>query len=119
MDAEPEDDVSKGPPCHPAANGHDILAGSGRHGPDGPGRLAPKEMDMTIDYARMNRVLPGQKAALTRAVKSGDPDKVVAACREAVRVWNEIGGWPDAWSRWQIALDDALGLYSTLRLEDL
>lgn len=74
---------------------------------------------MAIDYKRMNRVLPGQKAALTRAIKSGDPDKVRAACREAVRVWNEIGAWPDNWARWQIALDDALGLYSTLRLEDL
>jgi hypothetical protein len=74
---------------------------------------------MVIDYKRMNRVLPGQKAALTRAVKSGDPNKVKAACREAVRVWNEIGAGPDNWSHWQIALDDALGLYSALRLEDL
>ena len=74
---------------------------------------------MAIDYKRMNQVLPGQKAALTRAVKSGDPDKVLAACKEAVRLWNEIGAWPDCWARWQIALDDALGLYSTRSLEDL
>jgi hypothetical protein len=74
---------------------------------------------MVIDYKHLNRVLPGQKAALTRAVKSGDPDKVLAACQEAVRVWNEIGARPDNWSRWQVALDDALGLYSSRRLEDL
>lgn len=81
---------------------------------------------MSIDYARMNKVLPGQKAALTRAIKSHDPEKVYAACREAVRVWNEIGGWPDCWHRWNIALYDARqweaepGIYlGNVDLEDL
>lgn len=59
-----------------------------------------------IDYARMTKVYPRQKAALTRAIKSGDPDRVIAAARDAVRVWDEIGAWPDDWSRWQRALDD-------------
>ncbi len=74
---------------------------------------------MPIDYARMQRRFPVQKAALTRAVKSGDPEKVKESCRKTVLEWDEIGAWPDDWSHWQRALDDALGWRSTLRLEDL
>lgn len=70
-----------------------------------------------IDYDRMKRLYPKQKAALTRAINSGDPDKVVAACRTAVKQWDEIGAWPDEWHRWNIALADACG-WGT-RLEDL
>ena len=72
-----------------------------------------------IDYARMNRVRPQQKAALTRAVKSGDADKVVLACAAAVKEWDAIGCWPDDWSAWQGALDDALGWGHQVRLESL
>jgi hypothetical protein len=50
-----------------------------------------------------------QKAALTRAINSGDPEKVVAACRSALRTW-EGKAWPDDWSRWNIALWDARGM---------
>jgi len=62
---------------------------------------------VTIDYARMNRAYPRQKAALTRAINSGDPQKVLAACKAAVLEWNAIGAWPDGWHRWNIALSDA------------
>jgi hypothetical protein len=73
---------------------------------------------MPIDYARMKKLYPQQKAALTRAGK--DPDKVLAACQKAVREWNEIGAWPDEWSRWQRALDDARGWQRPhVSLEDL
>lgn len=75
-----------------------------------------------IDYAGVKRVFPKQKAALTRAVNSGDPNKVVLACKKAVDEWRKPpfnGAWPDDWSRWQRALDDALGWRSTVRLEDL
>jgi hypothetical protein len=44
------------------------------------------------------------KAKLTRA--GDDPVKIVAAVEEAVEIW-ENEGWPDDWSRWQRALDDA------------
>ena len=64
-------------------------------------------MPKTIDYARMQREAPRLKAMLTRAQKSGDPQKVLTACKEAVRVWNEIGAWPDNWHTWNIALQDA------------
>ena len=72
-----------------------------------------------IDYDRMSKQFPKQKAALTRAVKSGSQQKVIDTCRQTVQEWNEIGSWPDDWSRWQRALDDTLGLFSGVRLEDL
>lgn len=61
---------------------------------------------MAIDYERMSRVYPKQKAALTRAKKKGF-DAVREECRKAVREWDAIGAWPDNWSAWQRALDDA------------
>ncbi len=64
---------------------------------------------MSIDYARMQRTFPKHKAALTRAKKSGDPQKVVAACKAAVAEWDAIGAWPDHWHTWNIALRDATG----------
>ena len=79
----------------------------------------------TIDYARMQREHPKQKAALTRAMpawrKSDKTDNsaVVKACREAVRVWDEIGCWPDDWSRWQIALNDTEHWNAATDLRDL
>lgn len=72
-----------------------------------------------IDYQRMNRRGPALKATLTRAVKSGDRDRVVIACRDAVREWDEIGAWPDDWSRWQRALDDCFPVFHAPDLRDL
>jgi hypothetical protein len=67
----------------------------------------------------MSRVMPTQKAALTRAVKSGDPDRVAAACKAAVAEWDAIGAWPDNWNNWQRALDDALGWPHHIDIADL
>lgn len=76
-----------------------------------------------IDYDRMQRVYPKQKAALTRAVnhwrKTGDGSKVEKACREAVREWDEIGCWPDSWANWQVALDDTRHWNDQTDLRDL
>lgn len=58
-----------------------------------------------IDYDRMKRVHPRQKAALTRAVKSGDRDRIISVCAAAAVEWDAIGAWPDGWHRWQAALD--------------
>ena len=60
-----------------------------------------------IDYARMTKVRRGQKSALTRAINSGDPERVLKVCRDAVQAWESIGFWPDDWARWQRALDDS------------
>lgn len=73
-----------------------------------------------VDYAALNAMVRRQRAALTRAVRSGDPDKVVLACRDAVTAWNAPGGmWPDDWSRWQRALDDIFPVFHAPLLEDL
>ena len=61
---------------------------------------------MPIDYERMKRVFPKQKAALTRAKKIGY-SKVLAETVAAITEWNEIGAWPDNWSLWQRAIVDA------------
>lgn len=61
---------------------------------------------MAIDYERMKRVFPKQKAALTRAKKKSY-DAVLATCKETVKEWNEIGAWPDDWAIWNRALGDA------------
>lgn len=60
-----------------------------------------------------------QKAALARAVKTGDANKIAAACKKAVAEWNEIGYWPDDWSRWQRALNDALPYWEQVLIEEL
>lgn len=72
-----------------------------------------------IDYDRMRIEHPKQKAALTRASKTRDPEKVAAACIAAMNAWDEIGAWPDDWSRWQRALDDVLPWNQRLDLNDL
>lgn len=61
-----------------------------------------------IDYATMKRLRPVQKSALTRAIRTNNPEKIAAVCRAAVKAWDECGAWPDDWSNWQRALDDAL-----------
>lgn len=86
---------------------------------DALARQAARPAPRQIDYARMNRILPKQKAALTRAIKSGDPERIAKVCKAAVIEWNEIGAWPDNWHRWQIALDDALPWNQSIDLRDL
>ena len=55
----------------------------------------------------MSLQLPKLKAALTRAKKSGNPDRVLAAVQSAYR---EFDGnyWPDCWLDWERAKQDAL-----------
>jgi hypothetical protein len=72
-----------------------------------------------IDYERMNRSMPKLKAKLTRAKNSGDPEKVAAACKEAIDEWNEIGAWPDDWAHWQRTLDDMLPWNRHVDIRDL
>lgn len=52
------------------------------------------------------RTYRGQKAALARAITSGDPSRVVAECERTVREWGACA-WPDDWHRWNIAYGDA------------
>jgi hypothetical protein len=82
-------------------------------------RQAARPEPRRIDYARMKVEHPKQKAALTRAIKTGDPEKIATVCKAAVVVWNEVGAWPDDWHRWQAALDNALGWNVHLEIGDL
>lgn len=81
---------------------------------------------MAIDYARMQRVWPKQKAALTRAKKIVDPEqrrrKVEEVCAATVREWDVIGAWPDDWALFERTLRDAYaacGLWGAPELGDL
>jgi len=57
-----------------------------------------------LDQATYRR----QRAALTRAVNTGDPAKIEATVVKTVTEWNDGHyAWPDNWHNWQIALDDS------------
>ena len=58
------------------------------------------------DYEAMKREYPKLKAALTRAKNTKDNDKVLEAVRKAFDRFDVIG-YPDAYSMWQRAADDA------------
>lgn len=62
----------------------------------------------------LNRVMRKHRSALTRARKTGDPEKIVAACDAAFEDFNQYG-WPDCWSLWERAKDDAAFLARNLR----
>ena len=82
-------------------------------------RAAARPEPQRIDYNRMNREHPKQKAALTRAIKTGDPERVAQACKAAIIEWNAVGAWPDDWARWQVALNDVLPWNAGIDLRDL
>lgn len=61
-----------------------------------------------------------QRTALTRAVNSGNPEKIRETVIKTVRQWNEGGyAWPDAWANWQVALNDTLPWNESVSLDDL
>ena len=51
-------------------------------------------------------MLTRQQAALTRAINSGDPKRVIAVVQAAVADFDRYM-WPDRWFDWQRALNDA------------
>lgn len=65
------------------------------------------------------RTFPQQKAALTRALRTENPDVIR---REVERTYGEWESdewrhtyrhsWPDDWNRWRVALNDALGWHA-------
>jgi hypothetical protein len=72
-----------------------------------------------IDYARMQKEFPKQKAALTRAKNSGDVEKVKKVVRDAVSVWDEIGAWPDDWALFERTLNDMLPWHESVDIRFL
>ena len=84
-----------------------------------------------IDYERMNRLRPKQKAALTRARRKAEAardqlhgariptdtlqqeykdacEALALVIKNTVKEWNECGAWPDDWRLWEVALEDVL-----------
>lgn len=102
-------------------------------------RQAAEPPPRQIDYARMNKVLPKQKAELTRAKNAYRTicdgldawdrsesfplararENLARVIKRHVAVWNEIGAWPDGWHTWQVALDDTLGWTQHIDIGDL
>lgn len=73
-----------------------------------------------IDYTAANALFRKQKSALTRAVNRKDKEAIILACKKAVAEWDKPGmAWPDSWSNWQSALDNALGWGNSVDLRDL
>ncbi len=54
----------------------------------------------------MTRTYAQQNGALTRAIRSGDPRKVIAEVERAYAEF-DAHGWPDGWHRWNVAQLDA------------
>ena len=69
---------------------------------------------MPKDYKRLNAMVRKHRSALTRAKNSKDPDKIIAACDAAFADFEKPENiYPDDWSLWQRAKDDAiLGYYT-------
>lgn len=82
-------------------------------------RRAESKPHKRIDYARMNDIRRTQRASLTRAVNSGDPERIARVCKAAVAEWTHLGAWPEDWANWQRALDDALPWPRSVDIADL
>lgn len=72
-----------------------------------------------VDYDELNRVVRAQRSALTRAVKTGDTEKVAETIKAHIAKWDEIGMWPDDWSHWDRAINDMLPWNQQINIEDL
>ena len=83
--------------------------------PSEPTPSAPRR----IDYDRMQKVWPKQRAALNRAKNTGDARKVAQVCIDAVKVWDEIGCWPDDWALFERTLNDMLHWRAQTTLADV
>jgi hypothetical protein len=53
------------------------------------------------------RIMRKHKSALTKAQNSGDQSRILAAARNALAEFESTGLWPDCWSLWERAKDDA------------
>ena len=58
------------------------------------------------DYTLTPKMHRQLKSRLTKALNTHAPDKILAEVAHAKQVL-EQHGWPDDWSRWQRAQDDA------------
>ena len=64
-----------------------------------------------MSYTLTQKEYSNLKSRLTRAINSKDPKKIIDAANYADVIF-ESKGFPDDWSRWQRAKDDAQFLLS-------
>jgi len=57
------------------------------------------------EYKLTKSELTTLKSRLTRAINSGNSAKVLSEVENAYEIFEEKG-WPDDWSRWEIAKED-------------
>lgn len=57
-------------------------------------------------YTLTQRQYRAMKSSLTRSINTGDPRRVLATTSKAMAIF-EDQGYPDDWSRWQRAAEDA------------
>lgn len=60
-----------------------------------------------MDYQLTQREYCNLKRRLTRVLNENSNEKIVYECKRAFAIF-ESKGFPDDWSRWQRALDDAV-----------
>lgn len=58
------------------------------------------------NYTLTQREFSALKSKLTKAINSGDHERVIACRNEAFAIF-ERKGYPDDWARWERAADDA------------
>jgi len=61
---------------------------------------------MPNDYTLTQKELTGLRSKLTRAINSKDNNRIIRTANEAMAIFEEKG-YPDCWSNWQRAKDDA------------
>jgi len=59
-----------------------------------------------VAYTLTPKEFASLKSSLTRVVNSKDNDKIIAECDRALAIFEEKG-YPDNWSNWERAKDDA------------
>jgi hypothetical protein len=59
------------------------------------------------DYTLTQKEFVQLKTQLTKAIKSGNHARIIEVCDTAFAIF-EQKGYPDNWSNWQRAKDDAL-----------
>ena len=65
-----------------------------------------------MEYKLTQREYVNLKRRLTIVLNEKNSEKIVAECRRAFHIFDSKG-FPDDWSRWQRAMDDAIFLQST------
>lgn len=63
-------------------------------------------MKTEISNDELNAIVRKHKTSLARAKASGDPQKIIQACKEALAEFEETS-YPDNWNLWQREMEDA------------